>query len=100
MSANYVIEKRGKVNGLDVIVVFNALGFRCGYVGVSKTNKFYGHDSASVVNDVDALFRDSEITYSDRQPSFNPDLWYYGFDCGHSCHGFDEVSFFKYFPGF
>ena len=92
-----IVEKHAVVNGFDVLVTFNIFGIRCGYVGVPSDNKYYRADTMTI--DCELNFG-VECTYADFMDygKFDPNLWYIGFDCGHTYNGFDEQSYRKYFP--
>lgn len=92
-----IIEKHAVVNGLDVLITFNIAGIRCGYVGVPSGNKYYRESYEAINSELDF---DAECTYANFMPltGFDPNLWYIGFDCGHTYNGFDEQSYRKYFP--
>lgn len=42
MSNRYVIERKFEHAGYVCVVLFNAMGYRCGYVGVPKSHPLYG----------------------------------------------------------
>lgn len=77
-----VVESKFDYKGRECIVMFNMLGFRCGYVSLKENeNVDYG-------SDIDCH---GGITFSgeigkEYEPKYNN---YAGFDCGHAGDGYD-----------
>jgi len=93
------IEKIWTHKGLKCCVIANPLGHRCGYVGVEKSNKFYG-----IYFDQPITFKGQEITieylvsvhggitFSGEGKWIDglvEDLWYFGYDTAHGGDGKD-----------
>lgn len=86
-----MIELRGKYKDYDYVVTFDTdFAYRCGYVGVSKGNKYYEKDADSI-----NLECHGGITFSDFNDIFGPDLYWLGFDCCHN-DGYDLKTLKKY----
>lgn len=69
--------------GYRCIVLVNAAGLRCGYVGVPKSHPDYKKSYEQIES---KYYAHGGITYSDfinRIGLQTDDLWYFGFDCGH-----------------
>src|SRR4051812_17731696 len=78
--------------GLACLIVRNAMGALCGYVGVPKGHPAYGKEYGSVDVDVHG-----GLTFSDKcsesssecggichvAPEGEDDVWWLGFDCAH-----------------
>lgn len=79
-------EKRFEYKGFPCVVLFMPMGFRCGYVGLPKENKYYGKSYDDIPVDCHC-----GLTYSDRKLHMQNDtsVWWIGFDCGHACDGYD-----------
>lgn len=91
-------EKRFEYKGFPCVVVMQALAFRTGYVGLPKTNKFYG------VNFMDIpISCHGGLTYSENHliDQTDNDIWWIGFDTGHYGDGMDykgAIRLFKDYP--
>lgn len=80
--------------GFPCVVLFMPHGYRCGYVGLPKSNKYHGkHYNFIPVNCHGGL------TYSNRTLCHceEKDLWWIGFDCGHCFDGYDIEHIEKYY---
>lgn len=96
---NYIKESHFEYLGRDCIVIFNRMGFRCGYVSVSakdKDFKFEGCDNVDC-----CAFNISchgGLTFGGKLNSdIKPKQEYYiGFDCGHFGDGFDITKANEY----
>lgn len=80
----YVIEKDFKHNDMPCVCVLNAIGIRCGYVGVDRSHPYFGvnYDEPGA----DSIMAHWGLTFSGF-PYFdegNRNWWYFGFDCGHA----------------
>lgn len=76
--------KEFEYKGFPCLIVRNeSMGFLCGYIGISKDHPWYGEDYKDIPVNVHG-----DLTFSkkggenDKWP--NPELWWIGFDCGHS----------------
>lgn len=89
-----VQEERFEYKGFPCVVLFQSMGFRCGYVGLSKDNKYYGINYNFIPIDCHC-----GLTYSDRRlfGQEDQDTWWIGFDCGHACDGYDIEKMQEYF---
>lgn len=94
-----IVEKRFEYNGHPCVVIFRSLGlscgFRCGYVGLHKDDPFYGIHH----NSIDNIDCHGGLTYSKNSlfEQDDADIWWIGFDCGHSGDAYDYESIEKYF---
>lgn len=86
-----------EATGLDCLIHRGPLGALCGYVGVPRTHPFHGRDYDQVDVDVEVH---GGLTYAalcqeDTEdeghgichvplPGRDPEVWWLGFDCGHS----------------
>lgn len=90
----YVIEDKFNVDGVECIIIFGRSGYRCAYVGVPETSKFY-------CEHYDTLRTKCryELTWGNfiNGNGFNPELYYIGFDCGHYNQGADMYALDHYF---
>lgn len=79
-------EKRFEYKGFPCVVLFMPMGYRCGYVGLPKENKYYGKSYDDIPVDCHC-----GLTYSSRKLHTQSDAstWWIGFDCGHCCDGYD-----------
>lgn len=83
-----VVEKIFEYKGHECVIVFNCLGFRCGYVSV-KEDKDYDEW------DIDChcgLNFNGELPYDYGQK----EKYFIGFDCGHICDYQNKEQAFKY----
>lgn len=87
-------EARFEYKGYTCVVLFQWLGFRCGYVGLPKGHKFYEVDYMEM--DIDCHYG---LTYSEKYLYGQEDenTWWVGFDCGHSGDGYDFEAIRKYY---
>ncbi len=72
------------------VCVFNAGGFRCGYVSVDNTHPYYGKNYTE--DGPDNIMCHWGLTYSGNGSHFYTDddcYWWFGFDCGHYEDGVD-----------
>lgn len=88
MKRKFAIEKRFEYAGRECLCVFNAGGFRCGYVSV-RTCKNYSEYNVDC---------HGGLTFSgELNSSANPKRQYYvGFDCAHYYDGVDYDKAFEY----
>jgi hypothetical protein len=76
--------------GYKCVCVFNAGGFRCGYVSVDNTHPYYGKNYTE--DGPDNIMCHWGLTYSGNGSHFCTDndvSWWFGFDCGHYEDGVD-----------
>jgi len=91
---NFVIERDWMQGKYHCLIVFQAHGHRCGYVGVNK--------SGLIVNDeeLDKLEVHGSVTYLQDgcKEHEKEDYRYVGFDCMHICDNVDIDCLEEYFP--
>lgn len=78
------LEEMFEYKGYKCACVFNAGGFRCGYVAVDNTHPYYGKDYTD--EGPNEIMCHWGLTYSDNGKHFydgDKDFWWFGFDCGH-----------------
>lgn len=92
--SNPVQESRFEYKGFPCVVLFQPMGFRTGYVGIPKGNKYYGkdYDSIPIECHCGLTYADSGLFSQD-----DKDTWWIGFDCGHCCDGYDFEKAKEYF---
>ena len=94
---NYIVEFDRNYKGLRLIGIFGDRGYRCGYVGVPKENKYYGKDYM----DMDVISCHGGITFSSSTENstypISSNLWWFGFDCIHYGDGTDAELVEKIF---
>jgi hypothetical protein len=92
----FIIEKNYELRGKKILVVFQASGHRCGYVGVPKGHPLYGVDY-NAISDIEVH---GGLTYSDidfyNNSYANSNYWLLGFDCAHCWDKKDIESLKKY----
>lgn len=75
-------------HGFACLIVRNAMGALCGYVGVPDSHPLHGRDYSDV-----ALTAHGGLTFSDSchgpichvpQPGEPDNVWWFGFDCSHA----------------
>jgi hypothetical protein len=79
-------ETRFDYKGFPCVVLFMPMGYRCGYVGLPKSHRYYDKFYDKIPADCHG-----GLTYS-RNSLFrntDSDTWWIGFDCGHGCDGID-----------
>lgn len=96
--SNYCIERRFEYKGYPCVVIFQLLGYRCGYVGLPKEHKYYGED-LSASEPITNICCNGGITYSADYlvGQKDKDTWWIGFDCGHYWDGLDLDTSLNYF---
>lgn len=79
-------EKRFEYKGFPCVILFMPMGYRCGYVGLSIENKYYGKSYDDI-----PISCHCGLTYASRKlhAQNDTDKWWIGFDCGHCCDGYD-----------
>lgn len=89
-----VQEIRFEYYGYPCVVLFMPMGYRCGYVGITRENKYYLKDYDDIPIDCHC-----GLTYADNRLFGQSDLdkWWIGFDCGHACDGYDIEKTKEYF---
>lgn len=82
---------RFEYKGFPCVVLFQSMGYRCGYVGLTKENRFYGKEYSSID---DYISCHGGLTYSSNKLILqeDTDLWWIGFDCAHC---FDKRDYKK-----
>lgn len=87
-------ENRFEYKGFPCVVLFMPMGYRCGYVGLPKGNKYYRKKYDDIPADCHC-----GLTYSENHlfGQDDKDTWWIGFDCGHYCDGADKETFEKYY---
>lgn len=102
MGKKYIVEKDFEYKGLRCIVIFSMNGWRNGYVGVPKSNKYYGKSYMDIEQSIDYGDCHGGLTYSsEKENSDYPvesDLWWFGFDCAHYGDGKDLDLAYEKFP--
>lgn len=87
-------ETRFEYKGYPCVVLFQPFGFRCGYVGLPKENKYYGKTYGTI-----PVKCHWGLTYGrpylSEQP--NENTWWIGFDCGHYGDAYDYEKAIEYF---
>lgn len=85
-------ESRFEYKGFPCVVLFMPMGYRCGYVGLPKGNKYYNKEYDKIPVDCHC-----GLTYSEHGlfGQEDKDTWWIGFDCGHCCDGIDKDAFNK-----
>lgn len=83
---NYYIESKFYYKDYPCIVILSDFGYRCGYVGLSRDNKFYDMEYWKI-----PVTCHGGLTYGENCLVDEPDLGYYwiGFDCNHYHDGRD-----------
>ncbi len=94
--ASPIIEKEFITEeGYHGVCIFQATGFRCGYVGISKDHGLYGVLDYDEVGDLVTVH--GGITFAGTLLDFlSKDLWYFRFDCDHGFDSRDYASMQKY----
>ena len=91
------VEEIFEHKGYRCVCVFNAGGFRCGYVAVDNTHPYYEKSyEEDGPNEVQCHYG---LTYSGNGNHFfteNDKYWWFGFDCGHYGDGVDFDTAKKY----
>lgn len=91
------VEEIFEHKGYKCACVFNAGGYRCGYVAIDESHPYYKKDySDEGPNEIMCHWG---LTYSGYGKHFcedNDNLWWFGFDCGHYCDGTDYETAKKY----
>lgn len=91
---NAILEERFNYKGYPCVVLFQPMGFRCGYVGLESGNKYFGKHYDFIPVDCHC-----GLTYSDSRLRLQEDTdkWWIGFDCGHICDGLDIKKTEEYY---
>ena len=85
--------------GYKCACVFNAGGYRCGYVAVDESHPYYKMDYTD--DGPNEVMCHWGLTYSGEGRHFYDDfddLWWFGFDCGHCYDSNDYDLAIEYFP--
>lgn len=87
-------ENRFEYKGFPCVVLFMPMGYRCGYVGIPKNNKYYKKKYDDIQVDCHG-----GLTYSEGKlfGQEDKDVWWIGFDCGHFIDGFDSETFYSHY---
>lgn len=83
-----VVEKIFEYKGHECVIVFNSLGFRCGYVSV---NEYKDYDEWNIDCHCGLTFS-GPLPYDYGQK----EKYFIGFDCGHICDYQNKEQAFKY----
>lgn len=87
-----MIETKGTYRKYPYVIIFDEIfGFRCGYIGLSKTHKYY----KTYYSDIDFDCHGG-LTFSDFTSILGDDYWWIGFDCNHGTDGVDIEACKKY----
>lgn len=83
-------ESRFEYKGFPCVVLFMPMGYRCGYVGLPKENRYYKKKYDDIPVDCHC-----GLTYSENHlfGQDDKDIWWIGFDCGHCFDGIDKNTF-------
>ena len=89
-----VQEERFEYKGFPCVVLFQSMGFRCGYVGLPKDNQYYRkeYDDIPVNCHCGLTYSSSTLFHQE-----DKNTWWIGFDCGHACDGFDIDKLKEYY---
>lgn len=73
-------EERFEYKGYPCVILLMPMGYRCGYVGLPKTSKFYGKD----YDKIDVICNGG-LTYGVKSlcNQTDKDVYWIGFDCAH-----------------
>ena len=87
-------ESRFEYKGFPCVILFMPMGYRRGYVGLPKENRYYKKKYDDIPVDCHC-----GLTYSGGRlfGQSDKDTWWIGFDCGHFCDGADKETFEKYY---
>lgn len=87
MYQNLKQETRFSYKGFPCVVLFMPGGYRCGYVGIPKDNKYYGKTIDKI-----PIVCNGGITYAQKYLFGQDDknTYWIGFDCAHFLDGRDE----------
>ena len=100
----YVVEKIFDHKDLKCVVTFGSNGWRCGYVGIPRSHKFYGKEYTEIESQIDHGDCHGGLTFSSRSIGekypIESDLWWFGFDCAHYGDGKDLDLAIEVFPEF
>lgn len=89
----FVVEKEFMHRSLPCFCTINALGIRCGYVGVNESHPWWKLDYEDEgPNEVKCHWG---LTFSDYIDDFG-DYWFFGFDAGHATDGIDVDAVERY----
>ena len=79
-------ESRFEYKGFPCVVLFMANAYRCGYVGIPKSNKHYDKNYEEI-----PVSCHGGLTYSRNKlyGQNDTDTWWIGFDCAHYGDGYD-----------
>ena len=93
MNDRYIIEREFEHAGYKCVVIFGAMGHRCGYVGVPKNHPLYGKGYDDYLEIKKSDIGDRKISgiiplflacLDEDERVRKSDLWWFGFDCGHA----------------
>ena len=83
-----IVESHFEYKGHDCICLFTVKGYRCGYVSVDDNRDFWDYDLDCHCG----LSFGASPLLKDFKPKSD---MYIGFDCGHSCDGYDYDTALK-----
>lgn len=92
------LEEMFEYKGYKCACVFNAGGFRCGYVAVDESHPYY-KKNYDLDEGPENIMCHWGLTYSGDGKHFydgDDNLWWFGFDCGHCEDGVDYDTAMKY----
>ena len=94
MNRASITEKVWTFRGYPCRVIFQPIGFRCGYVGLPSTSPYYGRSWDKIDLNVHG-----GLTYAKNElvNESATNLWWIGFDCGHCDDLNDYGSLRKYY---
>ncbi len=90
----FVIEYEKMINDYRLVVIFQGLGHRCGYVGLPENHTLVGKGAGD--DDLQNLDVHGGITWASTISKFDDKRWYIGFDCAHHGDGTDIETLEKY----
>ena len=91
---DFIEETRGEYKGFEYVVLFNALGHRCGYAGIPEGHELYKNKDSNILDTIECH---GGITFSDFAEWLGPKKWWIGFDYTHFGDALDIESIKKYF---
>ena len=96
MSDEPILETYFTYKNYKCCVLFQSLGFRCGYVLVPRWHKLYGQLYSN--KDCEAIKCHGGLTYSSHElMGQTSPSWWIGFDCAHTGDILDKESQMRYF---
>lgn len=95
---NPVTEKVWEYKGYICLILFMPQGYRCGYVALTKTSRFYkkGYYEIPVCCHGGLTYAESFL----RCHEGIKEIWWIGFDTGHCMDAMDYETAYKYFADY